>query len=152
MKKLSDIENLQEYFEDLEKRHSPYHYNPQIEIMDSKYNADFLNHCEQFSSYTYVDGLGGKGKSGFSRHNIPGKKLQDVIHMAETGIACGIKIVANPIMKVQPYEKWENGYIEGFIRMDADDGETHEWLVWQYIQMEKLDDVINPFRDKLYMQ
>ena len=147
--KLSDIGDIQSYIKDQIELTGEY-YRPQFDIECKTDYADFLRYCEQFSEYTQVDGLGGKlGESSFRRYPIPDKKLEDVIHMSETGIKCGIQITPKPIGKIHEWDSWEGGYIEGFIRMDADDGQSNEWFVWQYIKMDYLEDIVEEFNDKL---
>jgi hypothetical protein len=69
--------------------------------------------------------------------------------MAPTGIAAGIKIVKYPLSSWTEYDQWPGGYIEGFIRMDSDDKRFGEYFIWTYIKMDKLENIINRFEDKL---
>lgn len=123
------------------------YYQPQIEIIDKTKNADFLIFCDKLSDFTFVDELGGKS---YTRRYRIDKNLNDVIHKADTGISCGIKVIKNPLIKLSEWEEWEDGYIEGFIRMDSDI-KGIEWFVWQYIKMSKLSIILNEFKDDLYI-
>lgn len=142
-KLISEIEDLDAFIENTRKRYGEY-YKPQIETVSPEYNAEFLTHCEKFSEETRVDGL-----RSVSRYAIPNKKLGDVIHQAHTGIGCGIQIIQNPVFRLSDYEKWPGGYIQGFIRMDSDEGSGVQWFVWQHIRMEHLEDILEPFKNRL---
>lgn len=149
---LSDIESLET---EIWKYHLHYgqHQCPQINTISNEYNADFLRHCKKFSYKTYVDGLGGNSKYAkghYRRYPIPDLGLEDVIHNSHTAIGgCGIKLVYYPLSKFTEWDNWPDGYIEGFIRMDGNPPESNEWFVWQYIPMKHLNEIIEPFKDKL---
>lgn len=120
-------------------------------VLDPKGNADFLRHCEKFSYDTWIDGLGGeraKDAGAWRRHGIPEFGLEDVIHQAHTGISTGIQLFTDPVSRLHDYDKWEGGYIQGFSRMDGDD-KSNEFFVWQIIPMYFLEDIVEPFKDKL---
>lgn len=151
---LSDIENLDNH---IWIYHQRYGLNqcPQINTINNEYNADFLRHCEKFSYKTYVDGLYGNSKHNTSncrRYLIPDLGLEDVIHNSHTAIGgAGIKLVHHPISKFSDWDNWPDGYIEGFIRMKGNPPESDEWIVWQYIPMKHLNEIIEPFKDKLIL-
>lgn len=134
------------YLIDLQSKVNKY-YQPQIEIQDKTKNEKFLKFCEKLSSFIFVDELG--RKDNISRYRID-KKLDDVIYKSDTGIVCGLKIVKNPLSEINEWEKWENGYIEVFIRMDGDKDGV-DWFVWQYIKMSKLNLILNEFKNDLYL-
>ena len=123
------------------------YYQPQIEIIDNDKKSDFLNFCDKLSDYKFVDELG--KKSNLSRYRID-KELKDVIFKAHTSIACGIKVVLNPLMSLSKWDKWEDGYIEVFARMDSDEKYV-EWFVWQYIKMNKLSTILSEFQNDIYL-
>jgi hypothetical protein len=151
-------------------RHNCIHHrkysNSQLEVVDRKKNGDFLSTFERMV-YEYtedtgedpyvrgllrVDALG--GESEYRRYPID-KKLSDVIHMAHTGIACGIKVVIEPVISVSEWEKWEGGYIEAFVRMDTDKktrSETgqSEWFFWGYLPVSYLGELLESFDLKDY--
>jgi hypothetical protein len=125
--------------------------HPQIRTKDKSFNKEFITYLWSIAEIKRIDALGGKeSKSGFRRYNISHLvNFQDIIHMAPTGIASGIKIVKYPIGRIMDYEMWEGGYIEGFIRMDSDDPRFGEYFIWTYMEMDKLSDIIEKFQDKL---
>lgn len=120
--------------------------NYQIEINDNKINASFLKFLSNISDFIFIDKL----ESGDIRRKSENLSLDDVIHKAETGIACGIKVVKNPISNLYEWEKWEDGYIEGFCRMDSDNKDK-EWFVFIYIKMENLKKILKSYEDHLFL-
>ena len=124
---------------------------PQIRTSNKSYNEEFITYLWEIAEIKRIDALGGtESKSGFRRYDISDKvNFEDIIHMAPTGIATGIKIVKYPMGKMLDYETWPGGYIEGFIRMDSDDPRFGEYFIWTYIKMDRLKDIVVKFRDKL---
>jgi hypothetical protein len=127
------------------------YHNPQIRTSNKSYNEEFITYLWEIAEIKRIDALGGtESKSGFRRYDISNKvNFEDIIHMAPTGIATGIKIVKYPMAKMLDYETWSGGYIEGFIRMDSDDRRFGEYFIWTYIKMDRLKDIIEKFSDKL---
>lgn len=123
------------------------YYSPQIEILDKTKMADFLLFLNSIEDQSRVDELG--GRDNVRRYTID-KKLADIIHRANTSIACGIKAVMHPLMELHDYEKWEGGYIEGFARMDADQ-KFIDWFYWSYLRMERLPSILKKFEDHLFI-
>lgn len=113
----------------------------QIDLTDKKMYNEFLVYCEDLAVHSHVDELGGEGSSW--RRMRSDKTFDEVIHMAEFGIKCGIKINHRPLFKIQDYDQWEGGYIESFIRMGED--VEHDYFIWQYIRMEHLRNILTKF-------
>jgi hypothetical protein len=125
--------------------------SPQIRTNKSEYNEEFIKYLWEIADIKRIDALGGtEAKDGMRRYNISDLvSFEDVIHMAPTGIAAGIKITKYPLSSWTEYDQWPGGYIEGFIRMDSDDKRFGEYFIWTYIKMDKLENIINKFEDKL---
>jgi hypothetical protein len=125
--------------------------HPQINIEDSNYYRDFITYLCNIADHKRIDALGGtESKSGMRRYDISDKvDFSEIIHMAPTGIAAGIKVVKYPISRWTFWDQWEGGYIEGFIRMDSDDPRFGEYFIWTYIKPEKLREILEKFGDKL---
>lgn len=120
----------------------------QVEIINEEKNEEFTRYLISLAEYTYVDALGGsKAPDGVRRYNID-KKPETVLKHAKTAIGCGIKIVHTPLMNIMEWDKWENGYIEGFIRMDGD-SEHGEYFIWTYIKMGNLKDILTKWENDL---
>lgn len=147
MKKISTIgvDNVIEYINNrsiIDK-----YFRPQIEIIDKNKMSNFLLFCENLSSISRIDELG--GRENIRRYPID-KELNDIIYKADTSIVCGIKVVKTPLMNIMEYESWNDGYIEGFARMDSD-VKRIEWFSWQYIKMKHLKTILEEFKNDLYL-
>lgn len=125
---------------------NPYH-SQQIEIFDKDIKGEFLQYLQDLSEISRIDKL--DCSISYARKKID-LELKDIIHQAHTSIGCGIKVVMYPMFTLSEYEKWEGGYIEGFARMDSDEKEV-EWFHWTYIRMEHLQNILEKFKDDLYI-
>ena len=124
---------------------------PQMNTVKEEYNEEFLRYLWEIAEIRRIDSIGGTGaEPGMRRYCIDGKvDFEDVVHMAPTAIACGIKVCKYPMGSYMEYQTWPGGYIEGFIRMDSDDPRFGEYIVWTYIKMDKLRDIIEKFENKI---
>lgn len=125
--------------------------SPQIETADRSYNEGVLRYLWEIAEIRHIDALGGtEAPSGMRRYGIDDKVgFEGIIHMAPTGIACGIKVVKYPIGTLMEYQQWPGGYIEGFVRMDSDDPRFGEYFIWTYTKMQNLMDILEKFEGKL---
>lgn len=118
--------------------------NAQIETINNKYNTEFLLYIDKFSEFTYIDVL--HKTLARERTNL---RLIDVINYSFYAIGCGIKTHHYPLTKLFEWEKWEEGYIEGFIRTNKPNNMDKEYFVWQYIPMTYLRDILVRFSEKI---
>jgi hypothetical protein len=118
------------------------HHPIQVEVIDEKFNEDFMRLGHKLCEYERVEEL-----SGFKRRSST-LKFEEVIHNAPTAIKCGMKINHYPSWKINPWEQWEDGYIEFFIRMDGLTG-GNEIFIWQDIRMKYLKKILKEFAFKL---
>jgi hypothetical protein len=118
-------------------------YNPvQIEVIDEKFNEDFMKLGHKLCEYERVEEL-----SGLQRRSST-LKFEEVIHKSETAIKCGMKINHYPHWKINLWEQWEDGFIEFFIRMDGLTG-GNEIFIWQDVRMKYLKKILKEFAFKL---
>ena len=124
---------------------------PQMNTVKEEYNEEFLRYLWEIAEIRRIDSIGGtEAEPGMRRYCIDGKvDFEDLVHMAPTAIACGIKVCKYPMGSYMEYQTWPGGYIEGFIRMDSDDPRFGEYIVWTYIKMDKLRDIIEKFENKI---
>ena len=145
-----DIKTLVKLIEDNSVNNK--YYNAQIEIRDKHKNEQFLRYCKELATFTYIDELGGtplgENKHSYIRRYRIDKTFDDVIHKADTGIACGIKVTPKPAWELHEYERWSGGYIECFVRMDAEEFQV-DWFIWMYIKMEHLGSILEKFKNDL---
>lgn len=136
-------ENIQEFIDYSVAHQAMNVHNPvQLNIIDEKFNEDFMKFGHKISEHERIEEL-----SGWSRR--PSKlKFEEVIHKAQTAVACGMKVNHYPTWKINPWEQWEDGYIEFFIRMDGPTS-GNEIFIWQDIRMKHLKKIIKEFAYKM---
>lgn len=133
------------------KSESDRYHSPQLNTTDNSINVEFITYLWNVADIKRIDALGGtEAKSNLRRYDISDLvEFEDVINMASTGLATGIKVTKYPFAKMMDYETWPDGYIEGFIRMDSNDPRFDEYFIWTYIKMDKLRDILEKFGEKL---
>jgi hypothetical protein len=124
---------------------------PQLNTISNDYNEEFTKYLWEIAEIRRIDSIGGtEAKPGMRRYSIDELvEFEDIIHMASTGIVCGIKVCKYPMGSFMEYQTWSGGYIEGFIRMDSDDERFGEYFIWTYIRMEKLRGILEKFDGKI---
>jgi len=120
------------------------HHPIQIEVIEKSDYKEFLEFCHLLVEYEYIDELSG----GFARKRSNTLKFEDVINNSPTGLKCGMKVNHFPQWKMEEFEKWPDGYIQCYIRMDSN-VKGNEWFIWQYIRMNHLEEILNQFQGKL---
>jgi hypothetical protein len=118
------------------------HHPMQVNVIDENFYDDFMKFGHKICEHERIEEL-----SGWSRRPAP-FKFEEVIGYANTAIACGMKINHFPQWKVNPWEQWEDGYIEFFIRMDGPT-KGNEIFIWQDIRMKYLKKIVNEFAFKM---
>lgn len=58
----------------------------------------------------------------------------------------GIKIVHNSRFTMAAYQQWEDGYIEGFLRIFGG-LKNPDYFIWTYIRIKHLEEVIEKWKD-----
>ena len=124
---------------------------PQLNTVDKKHNEELTRFLWEIADVKRIDAIGGtEAKPGMRRYSIDDLvDFEDVVQMAPTGIACGIKVCKYPMGSYMEYQTWPGGYIEGFIRMDSDDARFGEYFVWTYIKMDRLREILEKFEGKI---
>lgn len=77
------------------------------------------------------------------------KSAEEIIELIENDntTATGIKVHRYPTMSLHKYERWEGGYIEGFLRVST---LGPDYFIWTFIRMDKLEGILRKFEDKMY--
>jgi hypothetical protein len=60
-------------------------------------------------------------------------------------LKAGLKIDYKPKFKHSDWNSWKEGFIEGFVRFSRDP----EYFIWTYIKMDKLESILEKFKDNL---
>lgn len=117
--------------------------NPvQVNIIDKKFNEDFMKLGHKICDHERIEEL-----SGFARRPSP-YRFDEVIYNAENSTACGMKVNHFPYWRIHPWEQWEDGFIEFFIRMEGPTN-GNEIFIWQNIRMKYLKKIIEQFAFKM---
>ena len=145
----ADIDALIKKIDDYSDRNR--YWPIQIETVDNSFNEEMQRYLWDIAEIKDIDAIGGtEAPKGARRYCITDKVgFEDVIHMAPTGMACGIKVDKYPIGSLMEYQNWPGGYIEGFIRMESDDPRFGEYFIWTYIKMERLKEILEKFEGKI---
>lgn len=119
------------------------HQQPQFSFENSEKKAEFLKFIDEIADYTFIDELKGIARESTNLN------IKDIIHNVYDSWL-GIKVVKNPISKFSPWENWNDGYVEGYCRMDGNDI-NHDWFVFCYIKMNKLKEILEKYKDDLIL-
>tara|TARA_R110000772_G_scaffold2410_2_gene8419 strand:- start:40060 stop:40890 length:831 start_codon:yes stop_codon:yes gene_type:complete len=114
---------------------NPYH-PVQINIKDTSKNEEFLRFCEKYSEFTNLEEIKGYNRSSSD------KDFEYIVSRSNGGV-CGIKVNHSPQWKINEWEKWDDGYIENFVRTEED------YFIWQYIPMKYLNEILTRFQNNL---
>lgn len=100
--------------------------------------------AKEFSEYLYSIAASSRVvvKSGGDKTMTADRILESI--MSTNTINTGIKIYNYPAFAIHEHEKWNDGFVEGFVRIDS----SH--LLWTYIRMNKLKDILIKFGEYLY--
>lgn len=84
------------------------------------------------------------------RRESTDKSVEDILERInkDSVTLAGIQVFRKPRMQIHGYQKWEGGYIEGFVRVDGKDGK--EYFLWAYIKIDKLGELLDKFKTKIY--
>ncbi len=123
------------------------YWSPQIETINNNVNTDFMSYLYSISEYSRVDYL--DCLKSWSRQKSH-KNVEDVLPFIENSTKCGIKIITTPVFKLSEWEKWENGYIEGFCCFDIIDPTIRiTYFIWLYIKIGRLEEIIYKWGNEL---
>jgi hypothetical protein len=125
-----------------------YNFDTQINICEDSRDDEmkFTEYLYSMTEHKRIDYLDCSEYSGRRATNLVLGDIKD--YYTSPSYACGIKIIHRPVMYVHPWDKWEDGHIEGFIRFSKN-GMGNDYFVWTYIRMEKLMDIIKTFKSSL---
>ena len=140
-KTVNDIEEVIYYSKSYQTLNP--HHPIQIEVINPSDYTDFITFCHNLAEIEHIDEL-----SGWSRKRSERLKFEDVIHKVPSAIKAGMKINHFTQYRIDEWEKWPDGYIQTYIRMDSD-VKGNEWFIWQYIQMSNLENILNEFQGRL---
>ena len=114
------------------------YYNPQFSFRGSaEQKKDFQTYLCDTAEVKWVDIL----KS--IQREYSDMKVDQVIEMIEDDTFMGIKVVYKPITTFSKWDRWEDGYIEGYLRTMT----SPDYFIWTYHKMGKLKSLLSDFPD-----
>jgi hypothetical protein len=139
--KITNIKEFIEYtklYNNLNK-----HFGLQVNSKDTKYDRELTEYLVSIADTVICQELTGMSRG---QTNL---KVEEIIEKItpQNSLLSGIKIVHIPYIKINEWEKWEDGFIEGFVRT-CKKGEP-DYFIWTYIRMEYLESIIKKFKNKL---
>ena len=105
--------------------------------VDGDRNKEFMEYLISISDIARLQEL-----TGFQRQNTE-KDKDFILSQIDSDSMAGIKVVHLPMYKFHEYDKWEGGYIEGFLRTFS----RPHYFIWTYARMEHLEDLLTKFKD-----
>ena len=110
----------------------PYHA-PQLHFDgDAQQIRDFMRYMVNHSEHYRVDIL-----KGIARESI-GMLVSDVLQYVDDESFAGIKVVYKPITTFSKWDRWEDGYIEGYLRTMT----SPDYFIWTYAKMSRLKAIL----------
>ncbi len=151
---MKKIKNIEEFIKNSKRMFDfgdNYRYSGiQLNVEDNNTEniIDFLKFCQPLAVYFFIDALGGpKTSSDMRRETIDDRSFDDVIEQInhkDSFAFSGMKIFHKSSFSISPWEKWENGYIEIFLRTNAKtDTDYNELFIWMYIRIEHLEVILD---------
>lgn len=116
----------------------------QCDIGDSKNDKEFVKYLCGIADVIIPQELTGM------RREETDLTHEDIIELItpKNSLKSGIKINHKPYWKIREWEEWEEGYIEGFIRICPRD--KPDYFIWTYIKMDHLRPLLEKWKDKLH--
>ena len=129
-----DIDQLIEMIK--ERSRLDIYYNPQFSFRGSaEQKKEFQTYLCDIAETSWVDQLESIARQ---KTEIP---VEDIIDMIEDDTFMGIKVVYKPVTTVCEWDRWEDGYIEGFLRTMT----SPDYFIWTYHKMGKLKSLLSDF-------
>lgn len=92
----------------------------QFKLTDKSKSTQFVQYLNTLSQHTFIDALGGdKAPSSMRRYRVTDLSFDEAVQgikISSCVMGAGIKTVYTPFIKSSPWETWDGGYIEGYIR------------------------------------
>jgi hypothetical protein len=110
----------------------------QVEV-DSDKTREFMKYLISVSDVVNLQEL-----TGMQRQSTD-KSQEFILSQIDSYSMAGIKVNHLPMYDFHEYDKWEGGYIEGFLRTMT----NVDYFIWTYTKMEHLEDIVTKFQHSL---
>ena len=113
-------------------------YPVQVNV-DSNKTREFMEYLISVSEVVKLQEL-----TGIQRQPTD-KSEEFILAKIDSSSMAGIKVNHFPMYDFHEYDKWEGGYIEGFLRTMS----STDYFIWTYSKMEHLEDIVTKFQHSL---
>lgn len=137
---IRSIISVKEFIQETKDVQLHYKYNPSQVNISPFVNRPFVEYLISVSDIVKLEEL-----TGLQRQSTEKDKDFIVSQIDDSSVA-GMRVNHIPIHDFNEYDKWEGGYIEGFLRTMT----PVDYFIWTYAKMDKLEDIVNEFKDSLF--
>jgi hypothetical protein len=134
---ITSVNEFIQITKDIQLNYKP---NPVQANISSDMNRPFIEYLISVSDVVKLQEL-----TGIQRQ--PTDKSQEfILSQIDSSSMGGIKVNHFPMYDFHEYDKWEGGYIEGFLRTMT----PVDYFIWTYAKMDKLESILNEFKHSLF--
>ena len=118
------------------------YYRPQFSFRGTaEQKKEFQTYLCDTAETSWVDKLESIQRQ---KTDIP---VEEIIDKIEDDTFMGIKVVINPVTTICEWDRWEGGYIEGYLRTMT----SPDYFIWSYHKMDKLKPLLSDFTELTYL-
>jgi hypothetical protein len=133
------IQDIQKFIQHTMDTQAIDRYHPVQVNVDSDKTREFMENLISVSDVVNLQEL-----TGMQRQSTD-KSQEFILSQIDSYSMAGIKVNHLPMYDFHEYDKWEGGYIEGFLRTMT----NVDYFIWTYTKMEHLEDIVTKFQHSL---
>ena len=133
------IQDIQKFIQHTMDTQAIDRYHPVQVNVDSDKTREFMEYLISVSDVVKLQEL-----TGIQRQSTD-KSQEFILSQIDSYSMAGIKVNHLPMYDFHEYDKWEGGYIEGFLRTMT----NVDYFIWTYTEMEHLEDIVTKFQHSL---
>lgn len=133
------IQDIQKFIQHTMDTQAIDRYHPVQVNVDSDKTREFMEYLISVSDVVNLQEL-----TGMQRQSTD-KSQEFILSQIDSYSMAGIKVNHLPMYDFHEYDKWEGGYIEGFLRTMT----NVDYFIWTYTKMEHLEDIVTKFQHSL---
>ena len=139
IRRMRVIQDIQKFIQHTMDTQAIDRWHPvQVEV-DSDKTREFMEYLISVSDVVNLQEL-----TGMQRQSTD-KSQEFILSQIDSYSMAGIKVNHLPMYDFHEYDKWEGGYIEGFLRTMT----NVDYFIWTYTKMEHLEDIVTKFQHSL---
>lgn len=137
---IRSIISIEEFIQETKDVQLYYKYNPSQVNISPFMNRPFVEYLISVSDIIKLEELAGLQRQATE------KDKDFIVSQIDDSSVAGMRVNHIPIQDFNEYDKWEGGYIEGFLRTMT----PVDYFIWTYAKMDKLEGILNKFKDSLF--